>query len=147
MRIFLCAIIFLTIGHIQEAKASALAGPSCFIEAEVVNIGSEKRRLDSGKDYESFYIDLKVIEVYQGKFPCPVVKNQVYRIIDNYPGVFKIGDIIRAGVEAASSMGPNGPVNFLHWSDVTYRNGSPIIYKNNIRIDYLQSFDEPVNRN
>lgn len=134
MRILLCAIIFLAICQVQEVKASALAGPSCFVEAEVVNIGNS-------------YVDLKVIKVYQEKFSCPVVKNQVYRAVDNHPGIFKIGDIIKAGVEHASSMGPNGPVNFLQWSNLTYRNGFPLIYKNNQKIDYLQTSDEPVNKN
>ena len=146
MRNILLTVVFLTTGHIQAAKASALSGPVCFVKAQIVNSGIEGRRLDSGRDHESSFINLKVIEVSKGR-SCPVAKDQVYRATDNHPGVFKKGDIVQGGFEPASSMGPNGPVNFLQWSQLTYEDGTPIINitgNNSARIDFLQSNDKPI---
>lgn len=148
MRVVIFAILFLLIGYIQKTESSSLTGPVCFVKAKVVNIGSEKRKLDSGKNYESPCIDLEILEV-SGERLCPVSKSQVYRAIDNHPGIFKVGDMIVAGIEIGSSLGPAGPVNFLQWSKVIYENGSSIVDKNkhNMKIDFLQSADKPINQN
>jgi hypothetical protein len=132
----------------QNVSASTLVGPSCFVTAEVVEIGSETKQLDSGREYESHYLNLKILSV-DNRGSCPVQENQVYKAIDNYyatdnyPASFKMGDKIKAGIEAASSMGPSGAVSFLHWSDVTYEDGTTIKYKEGI-VTNLQSENEPI---
>lgn len=122
----------------QNVSASALVGPSCFVTAEIIEI-----------DHNNKYLNLKILHVEKNTDPCPVQENQVYRATDNYfaadnyPASFKEGDRIKAGIEAASSMGPSGAVSFLQWSDVTYENGSTIQYKKGIVTD-LQSASEPI---
>ena len=122
----------------QQVSASALIGPSCFVTAEVIEI-----------DYKNHYLNIKILNVEKDSNYCPVQKNEVYRAIDNYyaadnyPASFKEGDVIKAGIEAASSMGPSGAVSFLQWSDVTYEDGTTIKYKKGI-VTHLQSDSEPV---
>ena len=128
----------------KEVIASAIPDPICFVKAEVISVGSEMRKLDSGRVYESFYINLKIIEVTQGDSSV-ITAGQIYRAIDNCPGTFKKGETIRAGIAFASSMGLSGPVSFLQWSPVTYENGSPIRGNNNVIIDFLQSDAESLN--
>jgi len=131
----------------QNVSASALVGPSCFVTAEVVKIGTETRQLDSGREYESHYLNLKILSVDNSD--CPVQENQVYKAIDNYyaadnyPASFKTGDKIKAGIEQGSSMGPSGAVSFLQWSDVTYENGTSIKYKLG-KVTDLQSDSVPI---
>lgn len=139
----------------QNVSASALSGPVCFVTAEVIEMGSETRQYDSGSEYENHYLHLKILSVDKGNnlgitSQCPVQKNQVYIASDNYyarddyPASFKVGDRIKAGVEDAGSLGENGVVTFLHWSDITYENGSTILARKGIVI-YLSSDDEPLN--
>ena len=122
----------------QQVSASALVGPSCFVTAEVIEI-----------DYKNHYLNIKILSVEKDNNYCPVQKNEVYRAIDNYyaadnyPASFKEGDIIKAGIEAASSMSPSGAVSFLQWSDVTYEDETTIKYKKGV-VTHLQSDSEPI---
>jgi hypothetical protein len=122
----------------QQVSASALIGPSCFVNAEVIEI-----------DQKNHYLNIKILNIEKDSDYCPVRKNELYRAIDNYyaadnyPASFKEGDVIKAGIEAASSMGPSGAVSFLQWSDVTYVDGSNIKYKKGI-VTHLQSDSEPI---
>jgi len=137
LSIFILISAFMLVA--QQVNASALVGPSCFVTAEVI---------EKGRDYKSHYLNLKILSVDK-RDNCPVQKNEVYRAVDNYyaadnyPASFKEGDIIKAGIEAASSMGRSGTVSFLRWSDVTYEDGTTIKYKKGIVTD-LQSDSEPV---
>lgn len=139
----LLTIVFLALGQGQAVKASALNGAVCSVKAKVVAVGSELRGTDPGRNNKNYYIDLLVLGISGGR-SCPVAKGRRYRAVDNYPGVFRKGDVIRGGVESASSMGPAGAVNFLQWSRLTYENGTPILGKNNAQIDSLQSGDTPI---
>ncbi len=140
----LIILVFALMLVAQNVSASALVGPSCFVTAEVVEISSEMRQLDSGREYESNYLNLKVLSIDKGT-NCPVQENQIFKAIDNHPGTFNKGDRIKAGIESASNMGPSGVVSFLQWSDLTYENGNEIPSKyNNAIIDHLQSDSEPI---
>ena len=145
MRAFVLSLVFLAVANIKVAQASSLGPPECFVKAKVESVGSQKMVLDSGRSYDSEYIDLEIIENEQGGF-APVKKGQVYRATDNNPGALKEGDIIRAGIASSSSMGPWGPVLFLQWQPLTYGNGAPVIGKNGVPIEYLQSDDQPLVR-
>lgn len=132
--ILLLALMFVA----QNVSASVLIGPSCFVIAEIIKI-----------DYENHYLNIKILNVDKESDYCPVQKNEVYRAIDNYyaadnyPASFKEGDVIKAGIEVASSMGPSGAVSFLQWSEVTYENGATIRYKKGI-VTHLQSDSDPI---
>ena len=140
--------VFTFILIVNNVSASALVGPSCQVTAEVIKIGSETRQLDSGREYESHYLNLKILNV-DNSDNCHVRENQVYKAIDNYyaadnyPASFKIGDKIKAGIEQGSSMSPSGAVSFLQWSDVAYENGTSIRYKLGTVTD-LQSDSDPI---
>lgn len=129
----------------HNASASALIGTSCFVTAEVINVDSETKYLDSGEEYDSRYLLLKILSVDEGT-NCPVQSNQIFKAIDNNEGSFQPQDIIRAGIEPGSSMGPEGAISFLQWSNLTYENGDQIIsYKNGRSvIDSLQSDSNPI---
>lgn len=136
-------IVFILILFAQNVSASALVGPSCFVIAEIDDIGSEMKKLDSGKEYESHYLNIKILNILSGD-TCPVQINQVYQVIDNHPGTFQKGDRIKAGIELGSSMGPAGAVSFLQWSSLTHENGTNIQSKyNNAIITHLQSDSKP----
>lgn len=138
--IFISAFMF----RAQQVSASALRGPSCFVTAEVVEVSSETKKLDTGREYNDTYLNLKIMSIDKGS-NCPVKVSEVFKVIDNNPGTFKKGDMLKAGVESASSMGPSGAVSFLQWSNLTYENGKEISSKyNNTIIDYLQSSSEPL---
>ncbi len=141
--IFVITLLFSYCILILEGYASALDGPTCFAKVEVVNTGSEEKHLDSGRMIESHYADFKVLETINGS-QCRILHGQIYRIINNYPGTLKKGDKIRSGVEFASSMGPDGVVNFIHWSPVTYVDGTAIKHSKNIVIDHFQSSQTPI---
>ena len=142
--IFIIILLFFSCIQTLECYASVLNGPTCSVKIEVVNVGSEEKHLDSGRIIESHYADFKVLEVTNGSH-CRIHQGQIYRIIDNYPGSLKKGDKISAGVEFASSMGPAGVVNFIHWSPVTYADGTAIKDSKNIMIDHFQSGKTPIN--
>lgn len=123
---------------VQQVNASSLVGPSCFVTAEIIEI-----------DHTNHYLNIKILNVDKNNYFCPVKKNEVYKVIDNYyaadnyPASFNGGDIIKAGIESASSMGPFWAVSFLHWSDVTYEDGTTIKYKKGI-VTHLQSDSKPI---
>ena len=135
---FLFSILFLVAFYAQKVEATVLSGPTCFVKVEVVSVGSEKRMLSSGRDYESSYIDLKVLGTPEDNKACPVSKDQIYRATDNYPGTFKVGDMLTAGIERAMSMGPTGTIPFLQWSSIKRKDGVAL------KVDFLQSDDKPI---
>lgn len=129
MRILLLIAVFLTLVYIQPAKASALHGPDCFMKAKVVDISPDNSM-----------VALRIIEIYEGK-SCPVEKDQVSIWWEKYPAIFKKGDIIRMGVESTSTMLVNGPTSWLHWSFLSYDDGTFIVDKNNEKIEFAS---EPI---
>lgn len=141
--ILLSVIILLIVFQGRQSFGSVIGEPECFVKAEVVGMGSEERTLNTGGTYEWHYIDLKIIEFISGNH-FVVTKGKVYRGTDRYPGILKKGDIIKAGVVSASSMGPAGAISFLHWSQVTYEDGSPIRNKRGAIVDFLTSDAEPL---
>lgn len=136
------AILFSLFTQVKGTSALA-ASSTCFVRAEVVKVGSQMRRLDTGKEYESHYADLKILEVTKNGV-IPIEKGQVYRAIDNYPGVLKKGDRISSDISFCCIMGVTGPVDFFLWSKVTYENGSTIRSGKNVVIDFLQSDLKPL---
>lgn len=125
-------------------SASAINGPQISVVAQVVGAGMEKKETSDGKAYDEAYIDFQILSVaiiepsLMDYTNCPVKKGEVYRVIDNYRAVLKPGDKIKAGIEFASSMGPDGPVNFLQWSPVTYEDASPVKSKGGLTVTYFQ---------
>ena len=136
-------VLFFLIWQAGIVKASAISSPDCLVKAQVINAGCQKSKLDTGKEDESCFIDLKILEITK-KEDCTIEKGQVYRLIDNHPGLLKINDIVSSGISFSSSMGPNGPVNFLQWSQLAYENGLAIKHQNKEVINYLQSSQAPL---
>ena len=136
-------VLFFLLAQVKGASASSTSSPTCFVKAEVINVGTEMRKMDTGKEYESHYIDLKILEVTKNNARS-IEKGQVYRAIDNYPGVLKKGDRISSDISFCCIMGLAGPVDFLLWSKLTYENGSAVRSGNNVIIDFLQSDLKPL---
>lgn len=141
-KIFLFLLMTLTINAV--ASASAISGPQISVVAQVAGAGIEKRATNDGKAHDEAYIDFRILSVaitepgLMDYSNCPVKKGEVYRVIDNYRAVLKPGDKIKAGIEFVSSMGPDGPVNFLQWSPVTYEDASPVKAKDGLTVTYFQ---------
>lgn len=134
-----------------KSQASDIGSASCSVTAEIVAVGSETKLLDSGREYESTYIDLKIRAVdikamHAGQEEkCPVEKGRIYRAIDNDPGTFSAGQKIRADIEAGSAMGPGGAVSFLNWDHPAYADGASIrSSRNGANISLIQSGDKPL---
>lgn len=138
---FLLFVIFIFSSNVS---ASAIIGPSCFVNAKIIQVGSDKTQSDSGSEYTTNYFKLEIISVDARK-DCPVKQGQIFKAIDNNPSTFQKGDVINAGIEAGSSMGPSGAVSFLQWSEISYENGDKIYsnYNNSI-INSFQSDPKPI---
>jgi hypothetical protein len=146
-KIFLeLAVLLLLITQVKWVSASETSSSNCFVKAEVINVVSETRKLDTGKEDENHYLDLKILEVTK-YHACSIEKGQVYRAMDNYPGVLKKGDRINSDISHGCLIRPSGPASFLQWSKMTYDNGSAIRNGSNVIIDSLQSDIKPLHSN
>ena len=137
------AVLILLLTQVKMASASETSSSNCFVKAEVINVVMETRKLDTGKEDENHYVDLKILEVTK-YHACSIEKGQVYRAMDNYPGVLKKGDRINSYISHGCLIRPSGPASFLQWSKLTHEDGSAINGKNNVIIDFLQSDINPL---
>ena len=127
-----------------RGNAAVAFGPTCFVMAEVIEREVERRTLASGKVSVQAYLHFRVDEIRSGK-QCNVTKGEVYRVTDNYPGALLKGDVIVAGIELISAMGPEGVENVLIWSPLTDPEGKPILDKEKkFEIHQLQSPGRPI---
>lgn len=97
--------------------ASVLVGPMCYVIGEIEEITPE-----------SIYVKIDSIESV-GQRGCPVEEDDVYSVsyivADEEENNFDTGDRLRAGVEAFSSVTPNGEATSrLQWSATTFEDGS-----------------------
>jgi len=138
------AVLFFLLGQVKGTSTTAASSSTCSVKAEAINVGTEMRKLDTGEEYKSNYIDLKILEVTK-KGTCSIEKGQVYRAMDNYPGVLKKGDKISSDISFCCIMRLSGSVDFFLWSKLTYENGSAIRSGNNAIIEFLQSDLKPLN--
>ncbi|PIR46506.1 MAG: hypothetical protein COV07_03695 [Candidatus Vogelbacteria bacterium CG10_big_fil_rev_8_21_14_0_10_45_14] len=109
------------------AFASALEGATCTITAEVIDKWSEIKKAlwtagEASKEYESRYLRIEVVNIKKANFlgSCDFVKKgDVLKLDDgNNPDLIRLGDKMQLGAELASSMGPSGVVNFIHWEPI-----------------------------
>ena len=128
----------------EDIGASGRSEPSCVVLAEVAEVGSETRLLESGKEHERNYLHLKILGVGE-EANCPIRIDQVFKVTDNHPGTFRKGDRIRAEVAVDSVMAPSESVGFLEWFNLTYADGSAIQSEyNGAVVDHLQGPLEPL---
>jgi hypothetical protein len=142
--ILVVIIMFLLMIQGKESHASVLSPSQCYVKIKIARIGTEIKPSEYGKSVEQHYVDFKIYGIIANTDACPVSAGQVYRIMDNNPGIFQKGEYIRAGVAFGSTMGSNGLVSWLHWSPLTYDDKTAIKGKNNITIDHLTSDDKPI---
>jgi len=91
-------------------SASVVGEPNCFVTAKIINIPDDSR--------DNLYI-IQVRKKSSYIF-CPVKMGGEYEISDRLLSGLQVGDNIKAGVVAGSSMGVDGnAVPWLHWSDIT----------------------------
>jgi hypothetical protein len=137
-------ILFFLISQSRIGHASVVSSSVCFVKAEVIGAVSDAPHQGNGSGPKGSFLDLEILEVSKRE-NCSIEKGQVYRAIDNYPGILKKGDRINASVSFSSSMGPDGPVGFLQWSELSHEDGSFVLNTNGVGIANLQSGQEPIN--
>lgn len=148
--VFILILLLGSVISFDVAQASDVQSCLWKVTAGVVNVGSESRLLDTGKKYDSPYIDLKIINMtprigVRG-VNCSVKRDQIYRIIDNNPGTFIVGQKIKADIDVGTTMTVSGNASsFFNWSNLTYEDGTVVkSNKNGNVISYLQSGDKPL---
>ena len=126
--VFLIFFIVLCFGVISHASADVLSGASCTVSAKVLEKNSEVRKAYgpdgvSFREYESKYLKIEILTTKKaGVFGnCDFIKvGNVFKIDGGSdPEPLKIGDIIQAGVELNSVMGPSGVVGFIEWTPIS----------------------------
>jgi hypothetical protein len=126
--VFLIFFIVFYFGVISRASADVLSGASCTVSAKVLEKNSEVRKAYgpdgvSFREYESKYLKLEILTTKKaGVFGnCDFIKvGNVFKIDGGSdPEPLKIGDIIQAGVELNSVMGPSGVVGFIEWTPIS----------------------------
>jgi hypothetical protein len=126
--------------------ASANFEPQCFVTVKVVGVGVEVIKPNYGEERNQHYLDFLVKEI-QPSERCNVFEGKVYRVIDNHPGSILERQIILAGVDMSSTMGPEGVTSQLIWSSLKDKNGNAILdKKKKFEIGHVQGSDQPISR-
>lgn len=92
-----------------------LRGPSCYVNAVIVSLPQEDTCY--GMQFE-----IVAVRGAKGKATCDyIAKGDRFEMGGGTNQcIRKIGARFTAGTEPASTMGPNGVMRFIHWSNVRY---------------------------
>ncbi|MDP2653978.1 MAG: hypothetical protein Q8Q08_08105 [Candidatus Omnitrophota bacterium] len=127
-RVVIAAVCFLITGFTTDIHATALSGPTCQAQAEILEVGSEKRTATGAngeaREYDVPYVKMSVLKLQPTLLNgyCGMLRlGQVVKTNGgSSPDSLKAGQIIEAGVEAAAAMGPEGVIPFLQWQPIRF---------------------------
>jgi hypothetical protein len=127
-------LMFFVVGLVFSTPVfAALLGSQCNVTAKVIApLASES------EDTSTF---IKLINISEEN-SCLVEEGQVFEISRSNP--LEVGGVISAGIEPSSTNGPEGVISFLHWSNVTYLDGTDIVNTSGAVFNSFTSSNIPV---
>lgn len=107
------SLITISIALSIGIHASGIDADTCLIQGKVIDLPQDADK------------NLRIKILSTDSDDCPVKNTDIYEVTNNTPGIFKENMTLSASIRKGTSMGPNGVVNFLLWSDVTESGKTP----------------------
>ena len=125
---FKCFFIMIILGGVKSGEATVLSGPTCIVQAKIVDSGIEMRKSlgEDGqiKEYESKYVKFEIFKTEKSGLNGNCAFIRIGDFVKTDGGgpadVLKVGQIIEAGAELAAAQGLTGVVWFIQWEPIKF---------------------------